>query len=176
MEKSFEKNREIMEMGIGTRVEIDFIDVLNENEGILVGNTGQGYVRVLAECRQTDTYPPRPFRVNAGAIHQYIYIGDSKTKYLSDIKAGDSIFVTDGINDRQVIVGRVKIEKREFIRILFDSSISATLQKADSIFIAGENGAVHLMDINADSCIETYTDIGFARHKGELIDEEIIEK
>lgn len=176
MEKSFEKCHEIMEMGIGTRVEIDFIDLLNENEGILVGNTAQGYVRILAECRHTDTYPPRPFRVNAGAIHQYIYVGDSKTKYLSDIKVGDSILVTDGINDRQVTVGRVKIEKREFIRILFDSSISATLQKADSIFLAGKDAAVHLMDINDNSYLETYTDIGFARHKGELIDEEITEK
>lgn len=176
MEKSFEKCQEIMEMGIGTRVEIDFIDLLNENEGILVGNTAQGYVRILAECRQTDTYPPRPFRVNAGAIHQYVYVGDSKTKYLSDIKAGDSILVTDGINDRQVTVGRVKIEKREFVRILFDSSISATLQKADSIFLAGKDVAVHLMDINDNSYLETYTDIGFARHKGELIDEEITEK
>ena len=176
MEKSFEKCKEIIEMGIGTRVEIDFIDLLNENEGVLVGNTAQGYVRILAECRQTDTYPPRPFRVNVGAIHQYIYVGDSKTKYLSDIKAGDSIFVTDGVNDRQVTVGRVKIEKREFIRILFDSSISATLQKADSIYIAGENDPIHLKDIDVNSYVETYTEIHFARHKGELIDEEISEK
>lgn len=176
MEKSFEKCQGITEMGIGTRVEIDFIDVLNENEGILVGNTAQGYVRILAECRQTDTYPPRPFRVNAGAIHQYIYVGDNKTKYLADIKAGDSILVTDGVNNRQVTVGRVKIEKREFIRVVFDPITSATLQKADSIFLAGKDGAIHFMDMDDNSYFETYSDIGAARHKGELIDEEITEK
>lgn len=176
MEKKYEQYAEITEMGIGTRMEIDFIDLLNEDEGILIGNSACGYVRVLAECRQTSTYPPRPFRVNAGAIHQYIYVGGSKTKYLSEIKAGDSVFVTDGENERMVTVGRVKIEKREFIRIAFDSSISATLQKADSIFLAGKEGAIHLLEINENSYVETIADESAARHKGEVIDEEIIEK
>lgn len=176
MERIFEEYTELLDMGVGTRVEIDFIDVLTEDEGILVGNTARGYVRVLAENRETETYPPRPFRVNAGAIHQYIYIGNNKTKYLSEIKPGDSIYVTDGTKERQVTVGRVKIEKRDFIRIAFASDVSATLQKADSIFIAGKEGAVHLLDIEEGIQVETLHDQMIARHKGEMIEESICEK
>lgn len=176
MEILYDNYTEKIDMGIGTRVEIDFIDVLESNEGILVGDTAHGYVCVLAENRETDTYPPRPFRVNAGAIHQYIYIGDSKTKYLSELKAGDSVYVTDGTSNRQVTIGRIKIEKREFTRIVFHSGISATLQKADSIFLAGENEPVHFLDINDDSKIGVFPDQNIARHKGEIIEEDIIEK
>ena len=69
MKIQFSKAKEKMDMGEGTRVEIDLVDILSENEGILVGDSAKGFICVLAETRETNTYPPRPFRVNAGAIH-----------------------------------------------------------------------------------------------------------
>ena len=176
MKSIYENNVKTMDMGQGTRVEIDFIDLLSENEGVLVGDSAKGYVRVLAECRKTETYPPRPFRVNAGAIHQYICIGDSKTKYLSELKSGDQIMVSDGQSERLITIGRLKLEKREFIRLQFDSGISATLQKADSVYLAGKESAVHLLDVDTNSNIQIFIDTGVARHKGEVIKEEITEK
>lgn len=166
----------ILEMGKGARVELDFVDVLGELEGVLVGDSARGFFCVLAETRATETYPPRPFRVNAGAIHQYVYVGDNKTKYLSEIKAGDQILVSDGKAERFVAVGRVKIEPREFEQICLDSGITATLQKADSVYVLGKEGPIHLMDLKAGDMVATFPMQDIARHKGVPIEESIIEK
>lgn len=164
-----------MDMDEGARVEIDLVDILSENEGILVEDSAKGFICVLAETRETNTYPPRPFRVNAGAIHQYIYIGNNETKYLSELKAGDSVVVTDGINERMVRIGRVKIEKRKFERIVLESGISATLQVADSVFVLGERKTEHFCNISNES-IGYYEMADIARHKGKAIKETIVKK
>ena len=163
-------------MGEGTRVEVDFIDVLNEDEGILVGDTARGFFLVLAETRETETYPPRPFRVNAGSIHQYVCMDKGVTKYLSEIKAGDRIIVTNGTEERVVSVGRAKIEKREFIHIELENKVTATLQKADSVYVSGMNKALHLIDCKVGDEIEVAVGVEIARHKGRAVEEEIQEK
>lgn len=167
---------EIKDMGDGTRVEIDFIDILRENEGVLVGDTSKGYVCVLAEVRETETYPPRPFRVNVGAIHQYIYVGNNETKYLSEIQPGDKICVTDGNSERMVTVGRVKMESRPFIRLQLENGISTTLQNADSVFIRGENKALHLVETKPQVSVLCVKSDVLARHKGKATIEDIEEK
>ena len=176
MEYSVGKVTKLIDMGTGTRVEIDFIDVLGEDEGILVGDTARGFFLVLAETRATETYPPRPFRVNAGSIHQYVCAENDKTKYLSELKAGDRIPVSDGKSERTVTIGRVKIEKREFVRIELDNTITATLQKADSLFVAGDGQALHLLDLAEGDRITVALSGKIARHKGTAVDEEIEEK
>ena len=176
MEVKTSKIESILEMGLGTRVEIDFIEILGANEGVLVGDSAKGFVCVLAETRKTETYPPRPFRVNAGAIHQYVYVGENQTKYLSELKAGDRVIVVDGTNERLVTVGRVKIESREFERISLDCGITATLQKADSIFVLGNDDPFHLVDIKEGNMLTCFLMQDTARHKGIAIEETIIEK
>ena len=166
----------IIEIGEGSRVALDFIDILGEQEGVLVGDSAKGYVCVLAENRKTETYPPRPFRVNAGAIHQYIQMGNDTTKYLSEIEPGDKVLVTDGKSERFVAVGRVKIEKREFIKIFLESGISATLQCADSIFIGGNKEVLHLVDLKENDEVGFISESNCARHKGRAVDEYIEEK
>ena len=167
---------ESIDMGEGTRAEIDFIDILGEDEGVLVGNTGTGFVLVLAETRTTDTYPPRPFRVNVGAIHQYIYLGNNITKYVSEIKPGDRIVVTNGISEHLVSVGRVKIEKRPIRRIQLENGISASLQIADSVFLKGKDKSLHFVELNDEDIIISIPSTTIARHKGEEVNEFIIEK
>lgn len=175
MKIQFSKTKEKMDMGEGTRVEIDLVDILNENEGILVGDSAKGFICVLGETRETNIYPPRPFRVNAGAIHQYVYVGNNETKYLSELKAGDSIVVTDGKNERIVKIGRIKIEKRNFERIVLECGVSATLQVADSVFILGDKKSEHFCSIsNATIGYCEMADV--ARHKGKVIKETIVEK
>ncbi len=104
-------------MGTGTRVCVDFIDMLAPTEGVLVGNTGHGFIKVIAETRPTETYPAREFRVNMGAVNQYLYLGEDKTCYLSEIQSGMVIPVYSKQSFRYVTVGRVKMEKREFLKV-----------------------------------------------------------
>lgn len=176
MKFGYSSVEKIISVGEGTRVELDFIDVLNRNEGVLVGDKASGFICVLGETRETETYPPRPFRVNAGAIHQYVYVGDDKTKYLSEVKMGDQIVVTDGENERLVSVGRVKIEKRPFKKIFLKNGLSATLQDADSVFIQGKNREIHFKEISGEEEIAYVEEENCARHKGQVIEETIEER
>ena len=168
--------KKITEMGVGSRVEVDFIDILDSDEGILVGDTARGFFLVLAETRQTNTYPPRPFRVNAGSVHQYVCVDKSKTKYLSELKSGDKLLVTNSVNERFVTIGRIKIEKRDFLRLELENGVTATLQKADSVHVAGRNHALHLLECKKGDNVTVVESEKCARHIGTVIHEEIEEK
>ncbi|MCT2538182.1 3-dehydroquinate synthase [Aquibacillus koreensis] len=165
-------------IGIGSRVCLDLIDQLDPLEGIFVGNTGYGYIKVLSENRTTETYPARPFRINGGAIHQYVSIGESKTTYLSEVKPGSELPIRKDEEIRQVAVGRVKIEKRKFLRVICkvdDVEISATLQESDSVHVQTENGAAKaVIDLQMGDKIICLLDQP-GRHLGEKIEEEIAE-
>jgi len=168
----------IQDVGEGTRVCLDFVDVLEADEGVLVGNTGHGYVFLHAEFQGSETYPPRPFRVNVGAIHHYVLLAEDKTGYLSDLKPGMKVPVwkKDG-TCRLVAIGRVKVEKRPLVRVCLDCQgieISATVQKSDSVRFAGPEHAVQMVDLQpADEVLVHADEPG--RHIGERIEEYIRE-
>ncbi|WP_117168325.1 3-dehydroquinate synthase II [Paraliobacillus sediminis] len=167
-------------IGMGTRVCLDVIDQLAPSEGIFVGNTGNGYLLVLSENRSTNTYPPRPFRMNGGAIHQYLHLDEGKTTYLSEVKPGLEVPIWQGNEVRKVAVGRVKVEKRPFLRVVCqvegtEQEISATLQEADSVHVLTADGqAKAVLDLEKGDRITCYPDQP-GRHLGEKIDEEISE-
>nr|WP_276116435.1 3-dehydroquinate synthase II [Gracilibacillus halophilus] len=169
----------IESIGEGSRVCIDFVDQLKSTEGILVGNTGHGYMMALAENRSTDTYPARPFRVNSGAIHHYVVKKEEQTAYLAEVQPGDLLSVVSETGESRLIaVGRVKIEKRPLMRIVARTNateISATVQEADSVHLLGndplEQQAIHLK--TGDKILVRVDQPG--RHLGEKIDEEISE-
>ncbi|SER90210.1 3-dehydroquinate synthase II [Gracilibacillus ureilyticus] len=166
-------------LGEGTRVCLDFIDNLKPSEGVLVGNTGNGYIIMLAENRTTETYPARPFRVNVGAVHHYTMVDEEKTAYLAELKPGERVMVmsADG-KIRKVAIGRIKIEKRPFLRLVVNvngKEISATVQKADSVHVLGEEGAEkQVLQLQPGDRIMVKTDQP-GRHLGEKIEEEITE-
>ena len=59
----------------------------------------------------------RPFRVNAGAVHSYIW-GPATTSYITDLEAGSSVLaVSTAGRARPVTVGRVKIEVRPLLLV-----------------------------------------------------------
>jgi 3-dehydroquinate synthase class II len=60
----------------------------------------------------------RPFRVNAGALHSYIWGPDNFVPYLCDLRAGDRVYAVNarGVG-RVVTVGRVKLERRPLLRL-----------------------------------------------------------
>jgi 3-dehydroquinate synthase II len=167
----------IEEIGEGMRVCLDLVDLLQSDEGILVGNTGYGYTLVLAETRETDLYPPRPFRVNCGSIHQYMK-NDDKTCYLSEIKPGQLIEVVGLHHSRKIAVGRVKMERRPLMRIELKNEqqvISVTLQSSESVYVftdkEGPKQAIHLRA--GDRVLISPDTAG--RHLGTRIEEEIME-
>lgn len=171
---------EVVSVGMGSRVCIDFVDQLAPTEGLFIGNTGHGYMLVLAENRTTDTYPARTFRVNGGAIHQYIMIDNNKTSYLSEIRAGQRIpiFKEDG-SFREVAVGRVKIEERPLLRVVAkidEQEISVTIQEGDSTHLLGpQQEEIEGLSLKKGDKILALPDTP-GRHLGEKIQEHIIER
>lgn len=105
-------------VGMGDRACVDTCTYLGKDEGILVGSTSKGMVLCVSETHPLPYMPTRPFRVNAGAIHSYTLGAGGRTRYLSELTAGDQVTAvrTDGTT-RLVTVGRVKIESRPLISV-----------------------------------------------------------
>ena len=53
--------------------------------GCLLGSSAKLLALVLAETAASGYVPPRPFRVNAGPVHQYVLMADGSTRYLSEV-------------------------------------------------------------------------------------------
>ena len=61
---------------------------------------------------------PRPFRVNAGAVHCYTLSPDGTTNYLSEVETGSEVLILNSKGKaRRATVGRSKIERRPMLMI-----------------------------------------------------------
>jgi 3-dehydroquinate synthase II len=73
---------------MGDRVCVDTCNLMISGEGMLVGSQSCGLFLVNSEADEVHPYvASRPFRVNAGAVHAYVLVGE-KTKYLCELEAG----------------------------------------------------------------------------------------
>ncbi|KTG09674.1 3-dehydroquinate synthase [Haloprofundus marisrubri] len=166
-------------VGMADRVCVDTGSLLEHDEGMLVGSMSRGLFFVHAETAESPYVASRPFRVNAGAVHAYVRTPDGGTKYLSELKSGDEVQVvdTDG-RTREVIVGRVKIEKRPMFRVEVDAGgdhVETLLQNAETIKVPTSEGRKAVTDLEAgDELLLYYEQV--ARHFGEAVEESIIEK
>jgi 3-amino-4-hydroxybenzoic acid synthase len=99
-------------VGMGYRGCVDTASLFDPDEGMIVGSTSEGGVLVCAEVHHLPYMKLRPFRVNAGAVHSYVF-GPQTTAYITDLAAGERIHAVaaDG-RFREVLVGRVKVELR----------------------------------------------------------------
>ncbi len=174
-ERQLTKITRLLKLGTGVRVELDFIDALSEEEGILIGNTCKGFVKAMSENREVDTYPRRVFRVNAGALHQYVYMRDGVTKYLAEVEPGDELTVFSPDGFRTASVGRVKKEKRPLWRIELENGISATVQEADSVYLEGSGSSSAFTGLSEGDSLASYPAEPCGRHKGEAVAEYIEE-
>ncbi|ARS90305.1 3-dehydroquinate synthase II [Natrarchaeobaculum aegyptiacum] len=171
---------EVERVGSADRVCIDTGNLLDHDEGMLVGSMSRGLVFVHAETAESPYVASRPFRVNAGAVHAYIRTPDGGTKYLSELQSGDEVQVVDtNGHTREAIVGRVKIEKRPMFRIALETDdgdrVETLLQNAETIKVATSEGRKAVTDLEAgDDLLLYYEDT--ARHFGEAVEESIIEK
>jgi 3-dehydroquinate synthase II/3-amino-4-hydroxybenzoic acid synthase len=99
-------------VGRGFRGCVDTTSLFGADEGMIVGSTSSGGFLVCAEVHYLPYMNRRPFRVNAGAVHSYVF-GAENTAYITDLAAGERTHaVSAGGRFREVVVGRVKVELR----------------------------------------------------------------
>jgi 3-amino-4-hydroxybenzoic acid synthase len=105
-------------IGMGWRSCVDTTGLMNQEEGMLVGSTSSGGILVCSETHYLPYMNLRPFRVNAGAIHSYIWMPDNAAGYLSEMTAGSKVLcVSWQGTTRELTVGRVKTEIRPLLLI-----------------------------------------------------------
>ena len=133
--------------GVGERYCIDLICLISKGEGMLIGSSSSSLSLVHGEVIDSEFVPSRPFRVNAGPPHSYILMADGKTKYISELISGDNVMlVSENGSTRSATIGRLKIEKRPFLRIYWENdyqiSNSIFLQQAETVRILSRVGVV----------------------------------
>jgi len=165
--------------GMADRVCVDTGNLMEHDEGMLVGSMGRGLFFVHAETAESPYVASRPFRVNAGAVHAYVRTPDGGTKYLSELKSGDEVQIVDADGKtREGVVGRVKIEKRPMFRVeaeIDGDRIETLLQNAETIKVPTRDGRKSVTDLEAGDEMLVYYE-QTARHFGEAVEESIIEK
>jgi 3-dehydroquinate synthase II len=171
---------DIKPLGMGDRVCVDTCTMMGTGEGCLIGNSSQALFLIHAESIENPYVSPRPFRVNAGPVHAYIMVPGGKTRYLSEIKAGDEVIKVNAKGQSvPLVVGRVKIERRPLLLVEATGPkgpVSTILQNAETIRLVGKKGeAISVVKLKpGDEVLGYVEDAG--RHFGHKISETITEK
>ncbi len=173
---------EIKEIGDGERVCVDTASMLHRGEGMLIGNRSNFMFLVHNESVGSSFTSPRPFRVNAGAVHCYTLSPDGTTKYLSEVEAGTEVLILDTKGKaRRVTVGRSKIERRPMLMIKAKAGGEVggiIAQDAETIRFVKPNGRlVSVTHLKKGDSVLAYAKTAAGRHFGmEVTDEYILEK
>ncbi len=167
-------------VGMGDRVCVDTCTSMSVGEGMLVGNSSRTLFLVHSESISNPYVSPRPFRVNAGAVHAYTRVPGGKTRYLSELAAGDPILITDYKGRTTIgIVGRLKIEKRPMMLItakVGQEIVTTILQNAETIRLTTPEGTpLSVIGLKPGDKVLVSVEAG-GRHFGHKIDETITEK
>lgn len=166
--------------GMGDRVCVDTCTRMQDGEGLLVGNSSQGLFLIHSESLLNPYVAPRPFRVNAGALHAYVRVPEGKTRYLCELAAGDEVLITNPAGQAsRATVGRIKIERRPLLLITARTatkSFSLLAQNAETIrLVRPDGGAVSVATLQPDEEVLAFTETR-GRHFGHAIDETIMEQ
>lgn len=168
---------EIKQIGIGARVCVDTCDLMKPGDGILVGCQSSGLFLVEAEVHESPYVETRPFRVNAGPVSLYTMYSLGKTKYLSELKAGNEILIVDRMgNTRLTNVGRIKIEWRPQVLIVAEcegKNIKTIAQNAETIRLVTKNDSKSINKLKVGDEVLAYIIEG-GRHFGTLVKEETV--
>jgi 3-dehydroquinate synthase II len=167
-------------MGTGARVCVDTTEILQPGEGLLTGSSSQALFLVEGEVHSNPHVNPRPFRVNAGPVSSYVLSAKGKTRYLSELSAGESVLLTDRNGRTRIAdVARVKIERRPMI--LIETSIAnrrptTIVQNAETVRLVTRDGSKPVSEIKPGDEVLVRLEEG-GRHFGRSVaDEMIIEK
>ncbi len=171
---------EVKDVGLGERACIDTTSILSMGEGMLVGSTSSLLALVHNESLGSALTTPRPFRINAGAIHSYTLAPDGSTKYLSELRAGDRVLTVSKRNVRVVSIGRVKIERRPLRLVgikLGNAEGSVIIQNAETIaLLTPDEVPIPATEIKPGDKVLVHASKSRARHFGRAVDEFIIER
>ena len=142
---------------------------------MLVGNTAAGFFLVHSESIDNPYVASRPFRVNAGPIALYVLTPNNKTRYLSELRAGDEVVIVDREgNQRTAVVGRVKIERRPLILVKAEIAgrvVSTIVQNAETIRFMTPDASKSVVDLAAGDEVLVHA-TGGGRHFGVSVAEE----
>ncbi|MFY9299747.1 MAG: 3-dehydroquinate synthase II [Candidatus Nitrosotenuis sp.] len=173
---------DIKEVGDGERVCVDTASMLHKGEGMLIGSRSNFLFLVHNESVGSSFTSPRPFRVNAGAVHCYTLSPDGTTKYLSELETGSEVLVIDSKgNARRATVGRSKIERRPMLMIKAqtgDEVGGIIAQDAETIrFVRPGGHLVSVTHLKKGDTVLVHAKTATGRHFGmEVSDEYILEK
>ncbi|HIE46333.1 MAG: 3-dehydroquinate synthase II [Nitrosopumilus sp.] len=173
---------EIKEVGDGERVCVDTASMLHKGEGMLIGNRSNFLFLVHNESVGSSFTSPRPFRVNAGAVHCYTLSPDGTTNYLSEVETGSEVLIINSKGKaRRVTVGRSKIERRPMLMIKASTGgeIGGIIaQDAETIRFVKANGQlVSVTHLKKGDVVMVHAKPATGRHFGmEVSDEYILEK
>lgn len=165
--------------GLGHRVCVDTMILMRPGQGMLVGNSSAFTFLVNAETESNPYVAPRPFRINAGAVHAYAVMPGDRTSYLEELRAGTEVLLAaaDG-STTLATVGRCKTEVRPMLLIearCGDRTGAVFLQNAETIRLVRADGTpVSVVDLAAGDTVLCRTDQA-GRHFGMRIDEDIRE-
>ena len=170
---------EIKEVGNGERVCVDTASMLGRGEGMLIGSRSNFLFLVHNESVGSSFTSPRPFRVNAGAVHCYTLSPDGTTKYLSELEAGSEVLVIDSHGKaRRATVGRSKIESRPMLMIkaqVGDEIGGIIAQNAETIRFVRPNGhLVSVTHLKKGDAVLVHAKPATGRHFGMEVDDEYI--
>ena len=165
----------------GARVCVDTCDLMVPGEGMLIGVQAAGFFLVEAEVHENPYVQARPFRVNAGSLSMYTLAPSQKTRYLSELKAGDEVLIVDRKGKtRPASVGRIKIELRPLILVEAEAEgkkIKTILQNAETIRLVTPKGSKPVTELKAGDEVLTHFASSKGRHFGVAVpDETVIER
>lgn len=170
----------IVSLGIGDRVCVDTCSLIDGSRGILVGNSSAGLFLVCAENRPNPYVLPRPFRVNAGAVHSYCRLPAGRTAYLSELASGSEVLLVDaGGAGETACVGRVKVERRPLLLVRAEApsgrDYAVVLQNAETVRLVAPGGeAVSVARLRPGDCV-LLAEEAAGRHFGVAVEETIRE-
>ena len=172
---------EVIEVGVGDRVCVDTISILERGEGMLVGGSASFLFLVHSENVESPFTSPREFRVNAGSVSNYVLAPDGRTFYLSEVRSGVELLAvrSDG-KKRVVAVGRAKVERRPMVLVRAKSDGAEgwiVLQLAETVSLVGSDGGpIPVTSLKPGDKVLVHLTARKARHFGMAVDEFILEK
>ena len=162
----------------GDRVCIDTCSSMIPGEGMLIGSQSSCLFLVQSESEENGYVASRPFRVNAGAVHAYMMMPDGKTRYLSELKAGDDVLLVDRDGKTKVAsIGRCKTELRPMLIVSVahgKEEYTTILQNAETVKLVTPNGSVSVNELKKGDEVLVLLDEG-GRHFGMPVKEKIKE-
>jgi 3-amino-4-hydroxybenzoic acid synthase len=170
----------IQHAGMGDRVCVDTTSALRQDEGMLLGSTSHGGLMICSETHYLPYMDLRPFRVNAGSLHMYVWGPDNHVAYLSDLKGGDRVLAVSASGHARVVtIGRLKIERRPLLLIeaeMEGARVNGFIQDDWHVRVFGAEGEI----IPSSEVVPGTELLGYldspGRHVGIKIDETVDER